>query len=89
MFALIRYLPATSDLSEDFRVLVGGVLWLVRNSQNYVAQSLLAECGDVQDTGHLQYFAEVISARTAIGHDREGRVVIGQVNGKTGQRGLV
>ena len=82
-----RYLAATDNLADDFQELVGGVIWLVRNSQNYVNESLIAECGDIQETGQLDYFADVISARTAVGHDGDGRVVIAQVNGKTEQRG--
>ena len=64
-------------------------MWLVRDGVNYVSESLLAECGDVQETGHLQYFADVISARTALGHDAAGRVIMAQVNGKTGTQGYV
>ncbi len=37
--------------------------------------------------GTLEYFASVISARTAIGHRADGSVVIRQVNGKTGSKG--
>ena len=68
---------------------MGGVVWLVRNNQNYVNQSLALEDAAALQTVQLQYFADVISGRTAIGHDREGRVVIGQVNGKTEKRGFV
>ena len=82
-----RYLPETRDLSDDFKVLVGGVLWLVRDGTNYVEEALKAECGDIQETGSLRTFADVISARTAVGHDAEGRVVMVQVDGKTWQRG--
>ena len=84
-----RYLSETEDLSEDFKVLVGGVLWLVRDGVNYVNEALTAECADMQETGNLQYFADVQSARTALGHDAEGRVVMAQVNGKTGVQGCV
>lgn len=37
--------------------------------------------------GTLQYFASVMSARTVVGHDKEGRVVFVQADGKTGENG--
>lgn len=40
-------------------------------------------------TGTLEYFASVMSARTVVGHDREGRVIFMQADGKTGENGSV
>ena len=37
--------------------------------------------------GTLQTFASVKSARTAVGHDKDGRVLIMQVDGKTDRNG--
>ena len=39
--------------------------------------------------GTLKQFATVLSSRTAIGHDKEGRVVIMQADGKTNHNGSV
>ena len=38
-------------------------------------------------SGTLDRFIGVVSARTAVGHDAEGRVLMVQVDGKTDQRG--
>ncbi|GFO20738.1 N-acetylglucosamine-1-phosphodiester alpha-n-acetylglucosaminidase-like [Plakobranchus ocellatus] len=67
---------------------VGGAIWLVKDGVSYVDESLKVECEDTQETGTLERFASVVSARTAIGHDAEGRVHLVEVNGKTGQRGV-
>ena len=37
--------------------------------------------------GTLDYFVRVQSARTAVGHDKEGRIIVVQVGGKTGLSG--
>jgi len=37
--------------------------------------------------GTLDYFVRVQSARTAVGHDKEGRIIVVQVDGKTGRSG--
>ncbi len=37
--------------------------------------------------GTLQYFADVQSARLALGHDRQGRIIVVEVDGKTGDSG--
>ncbi|XP_037129930.1 N-acetylglucosamine-1-phosphodiester alpha-N-acetylglucosaminidase [Syngnathus acus] len=76
------------DASNPFVQLVSGVMWLLRNGEVYVNSSLKAECKGTQETGSLQYFTDVISARTALGHDAEGRVVLVQIDGQTGERGM-
>lgn len=38
-------------------------------------------------TGTLQEFVDVISARTAVGHDAEGRLILFHVDGQTKVRG--
>jgi hypothetical protein len=67
--------------------LLTGAIWLVRNGKNYVAQSVAMEDVAIQTTGSLTYFANVTSARTALGHDASGAVKIVQWNGKTDHRG--
>jgi N-acetylglucosamine-1-phosphodiester alpha-N-acetylglucosaminidase len=70
----------------DWAQLVAGVVWLVREGRNYVAQSARLEDLSVQETGSS--FVTVTSARHSIGHDRLGRLMLVLVNGKTGQRGV-
>jgi len=82
------YISETDDAKQNFTNLVGGVLWLVRNGERYIDISKITECPDTQSTSSLQGFIDVISARTAIGHDKLGRLVIVQVDGKTWQRGI-
>jgi exopolysaccharide biosynthesis protein len=38
-------------------------------------------------SGTLQKFIDVLSARVAVGHDKDGRVVIVQIDGKTSVKG--
>jgi exopolysaccharide biosynthesis protein len=46
------------------------------------------ECSDHEDTGNMETFVNVISARSAIGHDKDGRVVLIRVDGQTHVRGV-
>ena len=68
-------------------MLNGGVIWLVRNGTNYVDGAIEQESAEFQTTGTLRMLADVISARSAVGHDSQGRVVMAQVEGKTLERG--
>ena len=85
------YIPDEEVLSGEipFKQLVSGILWLVRNGSNYVNVSMREECRNNQDTGSMKIFAECISARSAVGHDRKGRLVIAKIEGQTFKRGLV
>ena len=56
-------------------------------SKKDINESIEAECKDTEETGTLQEFANVMSGRTAVGHDKSGRVIIVQVDGKTNHRG--
>uniref|UniRef100_A0A3Q2TBS1 N-acetylglucosamine-1-phosphodiester alpha-N-acetylglucosaminidase n=1 Tax=Fundulus heteroclitus TaxID=8078 RepID=A0A3Q2TBS1_FUNHE len=76
------------DQSNPFVQLVSGVVWLLRNGKIYINQSLEAECSDTQETGTLKHFVDVVSARTAVGHDENGRLFLFQIDGQTGQRGM-
>ncbi|XP_062571545.1 N-acetylglucosamine-1-phosphodiester alpha-N-acetylglucosaminidase-like [Saccostrea cucullata] len=84
----IGYLSEIDLITEDFQQLVGGVLWLIRDGKSYLDESLKIECSDMEETGTLDYFASVMSARTIVGHDKEGRVIFMQADGKTGENGL-
>ena len=77
----VGYIPDQEILNSTnpFRQLVSGVIWLVRNGSNFVNESKELECSSHEDTGRMETFVNVISSRTAIGHDDQGRVVIAQV----------
>jgi hypothetical protein len=64
-----------------FTELVAGVVWLVRDGASFVSKSMEMEDMKTQNTGRS--FADVMSARTAIGHDAKGRVMVLHVDGKT------
>ncbi|CAN9513891.1 unnamed protein product [Ophioblennius macclurei] len=76
------------DQSNPFVQLVSGVIWLLRNSSVYIDQSLEAECDKTQETGSLRTFVDVVSARTAVGHDAEGKLILFHIDGQTGVRGM-
>uniref|UniRef100_T1J4Y3 EGF-like domain-containing protein n=1 Tax=Strigamia maritima TaxID=126957 RepID=T1J4Y3_STRMM len=74
--------------ANNFYQLISGVVWLLRNNDTYIDESLQAECPDTQETGSFQQFIRVISARTAVGHDKDGRVILLHIDGKTGIEGV-
>lgn len=74
--------------SNPFVQLISGVVWLLRDGQVNINHSLQAECDKTQETGAFRHFVDVISARTAVGHDAAGRVVLVQIEGQTEHRGM-
>lgn len=74
---------------EEFYQLVTGVVWILRNGELYVDESIKAECQDTEETGTIKMFANVVSARTAVGYDKKGRAMIVQIDGKTHHQGFV
>ena len=70
--------------------LISGVGWLVRNGRNNVRESVSLESQgpSIEETGSLSLFAEIISARTAIGFDARGVVKVVQIDGKSYETGL-
>ncbi|NWU52805.1 NAGPA acetylglucosaminidase, partial [Dromas ardeola] len=76
------------DQANPFVQLVSGVVWLLRDGEVYISQSQVAECGDIQTTGTFDKFINVISARTAVGHDSQGQLVLVHVDGQTESRGV-
>lgn len=86
---VVGYIPNEEVSSDEnpFKHLIAGVIWLVRNGSNYVNQSMEVESNVHEDTGSMETFVNVMSARTAIGHDSAGRLVMAQVEGQTGKRG--
>ena len=73
--------------SSEFYQLITGVIWILRNGSLYIDESIEAECQDTEETGTLKKFANVLSGRTAVGYNKNGQVVIVQVDGKTHHRG--
>ena len=78
-----------AEMDNPFVQLVSGVGWLVRNGEVYTNESKRAECADTEETGTIDRFFNVVSARSAIGHDREGRIIIITIDGKTDKDGYV
>uniref|UniRef100_A0A9J7YXY8 N-acetylglucosamine-1-phosphodiester alpha-N-acetylglucosaminidase n=1 Tax=Cyprinus carpio carpio TaxID=630221 RepID=A0A9J7YXY8_CYPCA len=76
------------DQVNPFVQLISGVVWLLRNGEIYINESIQAECDETQKTGKFQYFVDVISARTAVGHDAEGKLILFHVDGQTDVRGM-
>lgn len=82
-----RYLSEIDLIADDFLQLVGGVIWVLKDGKVYVDESIAAECGETEETGSLETFASVISARTLVGHDKDGRLMIVHIEGKTYRNG--
>ncbi len=73
-----------------FDFLVSGLGWLVRGGKSYVAESFSAQ-GDKESMAAQSngpQFLSVHSARTALGHDAEGNLMLLQVEGETWVRGM-
>ncbi|XP_036053709.1 N-acetylglucosamine-1-phosphodiester alpha-N-acetylglucosaminidase isoform X2 [Onychomys torridus] len=75
------------DTVNPFVQLLSGVVWLIRNGSVYINESQATECDETQETGSFSKFVNVISARTAVGHDRKGQLVLFHADGQTEQRG--
>ncbi|XP_043922500.1 N-acetylglucosamine-1-phosphodiester alpha-N-acetylglucosaminidase [Protopterus annectens] len=76
------------DKKNPFVQLVSGVVWLLRNGEVYINQSKTAECEKTEETGTFDVFINALSARTAVGHDKSGRLIMFHSDGKTGDTGL-
>ena len=74
-----------------FDFLISGLGWLVRGGRSYIDESLStledAENMSVQSNG-AAVFKTLKSARTAIGHDEEGNLMLLQVEGESFVRGM-
>ena len=53
MIYIYRYLSEIDLVAENFRQLVGGVIWLIRDGQSYVNESIHIECSDTEETGMI------------------------------------
>ncbi|KAL0984856.1 hypothetical protein UPYG_G00149560 [Umbra pygmaea] len=76
------------DEANPFVQLISGVVWLLRDGEVYINQSIQAECDETQETGTFTRFVEAVSARTAVGHDEKGKLILFQINGQTDVRGM-
>ena len=76
------------DRARPFEVLVSGLVWLVRNGVNNVADNIAyeEEYNTGQETG--TGFVTVNSARTGLGHNKAGELMLLQMEGKTWERGM-
>ena len=77
---VVGYISTEEIQKGTFRQLISGVVWLVRNGTNYVNESMKMECPSNQATGMMSTFVNVLSARTAVGMDGQGRVVVAHVS---------
>ena len=75
----IGYVDGENSKVEDFDQLIGGVIWLVRKGERFVDESSFIEDMTTQETGNR--FIVVRASRSAIGHDKEGRLVIVHIDG--------
>lgn len=76
---------------KPFDTLISGLGWLVRGGETYVDESFHPQYGTPEDMSAQtsgSQFTTVQSARTAIGHDKDGRLLILQVEGETWVRGM-
>ncbi|EDV28580.1 uncharacterized protein TRIADDRAFT_13425, partial [Trichoplax adhaerens] len=87
---IVGYLTEEEILDDEnpFVQLVSGVIWLVRNGKLYIKESIEMESSQRDDLGILKQFVEARSARNAIGHDRDGNVMLMQIEGQTNLNGL-
>ncbi|KAM7382860.1 hypothetical protein PAMP_002558 [Pampus punctatissimus] len=76
------------DQSNPFVQLVSGVVWLLRNGEVYINESLNIECDKLVEQEMFRNFVDVLSARTVVGHDANGNVVLFHVDGQTKERGM-
>lgn len=79
-----------SATSTAINELVSGAVWLVRNGQP-IAMSSATDIDDsrVQETSHsMSEFAKTQSARTAVGHDGHGRMIVSQLDGRSWWTGI-
>ncbi|XP_077991698.1 N-acetylglucosamine-1-phosphodiester alpha-N-acetylglucosaminidase-like [Glandiceps talaboti] len=63
--------------------LVGGVIWLLRNGKVYINESKMIELDNIDEMDAMNDFINEVSARVAVGHDKDGRLILVQVDGKS------
>ncbi|TMS10732.1 N-acetylglucosamine-1-phosphodiester alpha-N-acetylglucosaminidase [Larimichthys crocea] len=90
VFGYLSEDDVSSNQTNPFVQLVSGVVWLLRNGEVYINESLAAECNKTQETGTSirPQFVDVVSARTAVGHDADGKLILFHIDGQTERRGM-
>lgn len=83
----VGYINADEFKNGGYRQAVSGVVWLVRNGTSFVNESAVLESASHEETGSMEEFINVVSARTAIGHDADGNAMFVQIEGQTNKRG--
>lgn len=78
---LIAKKGENGQITSEFETLVSGVVVLVKDGVNFVEVSGTLEDSSTQTTGSMQTFIDVVTARTAIGHDRNGKLLLLVVDG--------
>eukprot|EP00817_Percolomonadidae_sp_ATCC50343_P001650 CAMPEP_0117424282 /NCGR_PEP_ID=MMETSP0758-20121206/4732_1 /TAXON_ID=63605 /ORGANISM="Percolomonas cosmopolitus, Strain AE-1 (ATCC 50343)" /LENGTH=279 /DNA_ID=CAMNT_0005207967 /DNA_START=381 /DNA_END=1217 /DNA_ORIENTATION=+ len=78
---IIGYMTAEEAKSYDFEQLVTGVVWLVKDSKNFVEESLKFENMDTQHSGSGEQFVNLRASRTALGFNKEGELLMVQMDG--------
>ncbi|VDI40590.1 N-acetylglucosamine-1-phosphodiester alpha-N-acetylglucosaminidase [Mytilus galloprovincialis] len=83
------YLSKTEIADNNYKQLIGGVFWLVRDGQNYLKESINIECQTEEQAEIMEMYSKtILSARSAIGHDEEGRILLMQLDGFNGHKGM-
>ncbi|CAJ0941860.1 unnamed protein product [Ranitomeya imitator] len=67
--------------------LVADVPWRLPNRADLLSQGPIYHQNS-EALCTFEYFVNVISARTAVGHDKDGRLILFHVDGQTGDRGM-
>jgi len=69
----------TPEEIQGFNHMVSGVVWLVRNGKNYVAQGWKEANITVQTSGDK--YATNLASRSAVGFDKSGKLIVVQIDG--------
>ncbi|XP_067651756.1 N-acetylglucosamine-1-phosphodiester alpha-N-acetylglucosaminidase-like [Haliotis asinina] len=86
-YIFVGYLSKQDLPTHQFTQLVGGALWLLRDGQINVEESVKRECSCTTEMG-LRQFALLQKARIAVGHDKDGRILIAHVDVTKGNVGV-
>ncbi|XP_048240266.1 N-acetylglucosamine-1-phosphodiester alpha-N-acetylglucosaminidase-like [Haliotis rufescens] len=81
------YLSQQDLMTHRFTQLVGGVIWLLKEGEIYVDESIKNECS-TPTTITLREFASIQKSRVAVGHDKDGRILIAHVDVAKGNIGV-
>lgn len=79
------YLNESEIEKYEFKELISGLIWLVKNQKNYVIESSKYEDEKIQQTGSFSLFLNIRASRTSIGHDKEGNLLLLQMDGDGNQ----